>query len=142
MEAVTLFENLQSFMSQALDQAVTTQALWHSLSSRMRVSLGLWDSQGRGFHIGYEAVLGDLSSSRLSFPIWKEDCWEELLHSCCWLRQVGTQPYSALCLKTFCCLTNVNLKIPSRCKVYAKLGWENLSISYQEFAFVMVPLEA
>nr|XP_048279392.1 ALS2 C-terminal-like protein isoform X3 [Myodes glareolus] len=36
MEAVTLFENLQSFMSQALDQAVTTQALWHSLSSRMR----------------------------------------------------------------------------------------------------------
>lgn len=92
MQAVTLFENLQSFMSQALDQAVATQALWHSLSSRMRVSLGLWDSQGRRFHIGYEAVLGDLSSSRLSFPIWKEDCWEELLHSCCWLRQVGTQP--------------------------------------------------
>lgn len=36
MHAVTLFGNLQSFMRQALDQAVATQALWHSLSSRLR----------------------------------------------------------------------------------------------------------
>ncbi|KAL1782220.1 hypothetical protein HispidOSU_020780 [Sigmodon hispidus] len=36
MHAVTLFENLQSFMMQALDQAVATQALWHSLNSRVR----------------------------------------------------------------------------------------------------------
>lgn len=47
MHAITLFGNLQSFMGQALDQAVATQALWHSLSSRLRVSVGLWDSQGR-----------------------------------------------------------------------------------------------
>lgn len=47
LHAVTLFGNLQSFMGQALDQAVATQALWHSLSSRLRVSVGLWDSQGR-----------------------------------------------------------------------------------------------
>lgn len=91
MHAVTLFGNLQSFMRQALDQAVTTQALWHSLSSRVRVSLGLWDSQGRRFHIGCEAVLGDSSSSCLSFPIWKEDSWGKLLHSCSWLQKVGTQ---------------------------------------------------
>uniref|UniRef100_A0A8B7WDP4 Probable threonine protease PRSS50 n=1 Tax=Castor canadensis TaxID=51338 RepID=A0A8B7WDP4_CASCN len=36
MHAVTLFGNLQSFMGQALDQAVATQALWHTLSSRLR----------------------------------------------------------------------------------------------------------
>ncbi|XP_029418055.1 ALS2 C-terminal-like protein isoform X2 [Nannospalax galili] len=36
MHAVTQFENLQSFMGQALDQAVATQALWHSLNSRLR----------------------------------------------------------------------------------------------------------
>lgn len=36
MHAVTLFGNLQSFMQQALDQAMATQALWHSLSSRLR----------------------------------------------------------------------------------------------------------
>ncbi|XP_029399540.1 ALS2 C-terminal-like protein isoform X2 [Mus pahari] len=36
MHAVTVFGNLQSFMGQALDQAVATQALWHSLSSRLR----------------------------------------------------------------------------------------------------------
>lgn len=36
MHAITLFGNLQSFMGQALDQAVATQALWHSLSSRLR----------------------------------------------------------------------------------------------------------
>uniref|UniRef100_A0A8D2DS65 ALS2 C-terminal like n=1 Tax=Sciurus vulgaris TaxID=55149 RepID=A0A8D2DS65_SCIVU len=36
MHAVTLFGNLQSFMGQALDQAVATQALWHTLSSRQR----------------------------------------------------------------------------------------------------------
>lgn len=41
MRAVTLFGNLQSFMSQALDEAVATQALWHSLSSsRLRVMWG------------------------------------------------------------------------------------------------------
>uniref|UniRef100_A0A8C7EWH9 ALS2 C-terminal like n=1 Tax=Neovison vison TaxID=452646 RepID=A0A8C7EWH9_NEOVI len=43
VHAATLFGNLQSFMRQALDQALATQALWHSLSSRLRVSLG-WDS--------------------------------------------------------------------------------------------------
>ncbi|XP_052043066.1 ALS2 C-terminal-like protein isoform X2 [Apodemus sylvaticus] len=36
MRAVTLFKNLQSFMRQALDQAQATQALWQTLSSRLR----------------------------------------------------------------------------------------------------------
>lgn len=64
MRAVTLFGNLESFMKQALDQAVATRALWPSLSSRLRVSLELWDRQGRGlFHIGCESVLGGLSCS-------------------------------------------------------------------------------
>ncbi|XP_057353733.1 ALS2 C-terminal-like protein isoform X2 [Manis pentadactyla] len=36
VHAATLFENLQSFMRQALDQALATQALWHTLSSRQR----------------------------------------------------------------------------------------------------------
>lgn len=86
MRAVTLFGNLQSFLRQALDQAVATQALWYSLNSRARVSLGLWDSQGRGFYTGCEAGLGDLRAALcLSFPIWKEGC-RELLHSCSWLR--------------------------------------------------------
>ncbi|XP_012494414.1 PREDICTED: ALS2 C-terminal-like protein isoform X2 [Propithecus coquereli] len=39
VNAATLFGNLQSFMRQALDQAVATQALWHSLSSRQRDAL-------------------------------------------------------------------------------------------------------
>lgn len=38
MNAVTLFGNLQSFMKQALDQAAATQALWHTLRGRPRVS--------------------------------------------------------------------------------------------------------
>lgn len=62
MHAVTLFGDLQSFMRQALDQALATQALWRNLSSRVRVS------QGRGFHIGYGAMLGGLSSSLPQFP--------------------------------------------------------------------------
>ncbi|XP_019489800.1 PREDICTED: ALS2 C-terminal-like protein isoform X2 [Hipposideros armiger] len=37
--ATTLFENLQSFMRQALDQAVATQGLWRTLSSRLRDAL-------------------------------------------------------------------------------------------------------
>ncbi|KAM9185664.1 ALS2 C-terminal-like protein isoform 2-T4 [Dugong dugon] len=36
VHAATLFGNLQSFMRQALDQAVATQALWPTLSSRLR----------------------------------------------------------------------------------------------------------
>ncbi|GAB1294744.1 ALS2 C-terminal-like protein [Apodemus speciosus] len=36
MHAVTLFENLQPCLRQALDQAEATQALWNSLSSRLR----------------------------------------------------------------------------------------------------------
>ncbi|XP_032268069.1 ALS2 C-terminal-like protein [Phoca vitulina] len=36
VHAATLFGNLQSFLRQALDQALATQALWHSLSSRLR----------------------------------------------------------------------------------------------------------
>ncbi|XP_022353992.1 ALS2 C-terminal-like protein [Enhydra lutris kenyoni] len=36
VHAAALFGNLQSFMRQALDQALATQALWHSLSSRLR----------------------------------------------------------------------------------------------------------
>lgn len=47
VHAATLFGNLQSFMRQALDQALATQALWHSLSSRLRVSLGP-DASGKG----------------------------------------------------------------------------------------------
>ncbi|XP_049718652.1 ALS2 C-terminal-like protein isoform X2 [Elephas maximus indicus] len=36
VHTATLFGNLQSFMRQALDQAVATQALWATLSSRLR----------------------------------------------------------------------------------------------------------
>ncbi|XP_042834704.1 ALS2 C-terminal-like protein isoform X1 [Panthera tigris] len=36
VHAATLFGNLESFMRQALDQATATQALWHTLSSRLR----------------------------------------------------------------------------------------------------------
>ncbi|XP_014646870.1 PREDICTED: ALS2 C-terminal-like protein isoform X1 [Ceratotherium simum simum] len=36
VHTTTLFGDLQSFMRQALDQAVATQALWHTLSSRPR----------------------------------------------------------------------------------------------------------
>ncbi|XP_004399214.1 PREDICTED: ALS2 C-terminal-like protein isoform X2 [Odobenus rosmarus divergens] len=36
VHAATVFGNLQSFLRQALDQALATQALWHSLSSRLR----------------------------------------------------------------------------------------------------------
>ncbi|XP_072797235.1 ALS2 C-terminal-like protein isoform X3 [Vicugna pacos] len=36
VHAATVFGNLQSFMRQALDQALATQALWHTLSSRLR----------------------------------------------------------------------------------------------------------
>nr|XP_023476328.1 ALS2 C-terminal-like protein isoform X1 [Equus caballus]XP_023476329.1 ALS2 C-terminal-like protein isoform X1 [Equus caballus]XP_023476330.1 ALS2 C-terminal-like protein isoform X1 [Equus caballus]XP_023476331.1 ALS2 C-terminal-like protein isoform X1 [Equus caballus] len=36
VHTATLFGDLQSFMRQALDQAVATQALWHTLSSRPR----------------------------------------------------------------------------------------------------------
>ncbi|KFO33250.1 ALS2 C-terminal-like protein [Fukomys damarensis] len=38
-KAVTLYRNLQSFLQQALDQASATQALWHSLSSRLKDAL-------------------------------------------------------------------------------------------------------
>lgn len=37
VQAAALFGDLQSFMKQALDQAEATQALWHSLSGRLRV---------------------------------------------------------------------------------------------------------
>nr|XP_055198763.1 ALS2 C-terminal-like protein isoform X2 [Nyctereutes procyonoides] len=36
VHAATVFGSLQSFMRQALDQAMATQALWHTLSSRLR----------------------------------------------------------------------------------------------------------
>ncbi|NIG60160.1 ALS2 C-terminal-like protein [Pontoporia blainvillei] len=36
VHAGTVFGNLQSFMRQELDQAMATQALWHTLSSRLR----------------------------------------------------------------------------------------------------------
>ncbi|XP_030618289.1 ALS2 C-terminal-like protein isoform X3 [Delphinapterus leucas] len=36
VHTVTIFGNLQSFMRQELDQAMATQALWHTLSSRQR----------------------------------------------------------------------------------------------------------
>ncbi|XP_057561047.1 ALS2 C-terminal-like protein isoform X12 [Hippopotamus amphibius kiboko] len=36
VHAATIFVNLQSFMRQELDQAMATQALWHTLSSRLR----------------------------------------------------------------------------------------------------------
>ncbi|XP_075405089.1 ALS2 C-terminal-like protein [Tenrec ecaudatus] len=39
VHAATLFGNLQSFMSQALDEAKATQALWPTLSSRLRDKL-------------------------------------------------------------------------------------------------------
>lgn len=47
VHAITLFGNLQSFMRQALDQAVTTQVLWRTLSSRPRVSSRPEDGQER-----------------------------------------------------------------------------------------------
>lgn len=77
MRAVTLFGNLQSFMGQALDQAVATQALWHTLSSRLRVSLGPGGGQQRGFHVGH----GDRAAGWLEllaarcFPISREGWW-------------------------------------------------------------------
>lgn len=37
VHAASLFGDLQAFMRQALDQAEATQALWHTLSSRLRV---------------------------------------------------------------------------------------------------------
>lgn len=39
VHAAALFGDLQSFMKQALDQAEATQALWHTLSSRLRDAL-------------------------------------------------------------------------------------------------------
>lgn len=39
VHATTCFGDLQSFMKQALDQAVATQALWDTLSSKLRVAL-------------------------------------------------------------------------------------------------------
>ncbi|XP_045434754.1 ALS2 C-terminal-like protein isoform X3 [Pipistrellus kuhlii] len=39
VQAAALFGDLQSFMKQALDQAEATQALWHSLSGRLRDAL-------------------------------------------------------------------------------------------------------
>ena len=48
MHAATLFGNLESFMRQALDQATATQALWHALSSRLRVSLRPQGGSGKG----------------------------------------------------------------------------------------------
>ncbi|XP_063117128.1 ALS2 C-terminal-like protein isoform X5 [Cavia porcellus] len=39
INAITLYGNLQSFLQQALDQAVATQALGHSLSSRLKDAL-------------------------------------------------------------------------------------------------------
>ncbi|XP_060163649.2 ALS2 C-terminal-like protein isoform X2 [Globicephala melas] len=36
VHAATVFGNLQSFMRQELEQAMATQALWHTLSSRLR----------------------------------------------------------------------------------------------------------
>ncbi|XP_015423803.1 PREDICTED: ALS2 C-terminal-like protein [Myotis davidii] len=39
VHAATLFGDLHSFMKQALDQAEATQALWHTLSSRLRDAL-------------------------------------------------------------------------------------------------------
>lgn len=38
VHAATIFGNLQSFMKKALDEAVATQTLWPTLSSRVRVS--------------------------------------------------------------------------------------------------------
>ncbi|XP_054450764.1 ALS2 C-terminal-like protein isoform X2 [Pteronotus mesoamericanus] len=39
VRSATLFENLQPFLRQALDQAVDTQTLWYTLSSRLRDAL-------------------------------------------------------------------------------------------------------
>lgn len=49
VHAATLFGDLQSFMKQALDQAEATQALWHTLSSRLRVRVWPESHQGRSF---------------------------------------------------------------------------------------------
>lgn len=49
MHAAELFGNLQSFMSQELDQAMATQALRHTLSSRVGVSLRPEGWSGKGF---------------------------------------------------------------------------------------------
>lgn len=62
VHAATLFGDLHSFMKQALDQAEATQALWHTLSSRLRVRVWPEGHQGRSF-VGQEPLGG--------FPIWK-----------------------------------------------------------------------
>lgn len=48
--AITLYGSLQSFLQQALDQAVATQGLRHSLNGRLKVSLGPagWAGQRTG----------------------------------------------------------------------------------------------
>lgn len=48
VQATTVFGNLQSFVKQALDQAVATQAVWHTLSSRPRVRARPERWAGRG----------------------------------------------------------------------------------------------
>lgn len=77
MHATTLFENLQSFMGQALDQAVATQDLWHSLSSRLRVSWRPEGGQGRGSvgqgPAGWLELLAVLSVPQ--FPHLKAEWW-------------------------------------------------------------------
>lgn len=73
MHAATVFGNLQSFMRQELDQAMATQALWHTLSSRLRVSSRPEGQLGKGLPSG-RGPLGSLScllpAPCLSFPTW------------------------------------------------------------------------
>lgn len=77
VHATTLFENLQSFMRQALDQAMATQGLWRTLSSRLRVSLRPEGGQGRGSvgqgPAGWLELLAGLSVPQ--FPHLKAEWW-------------------------------------------------------------------
>ena len=82
IHAASLFGDLQSFMRQELDQATATQALWPTLSSRLRVS---YTPEGRS-----EKTLPSSGG-----PLRGSSC---LLHSPCfsfptqmgqWLKQVS-----------------------------------------------------
>lgn len=73
VHATTLFENLQSFMKQELDQAMATQALWLTLSSRPRVSSWPEGLSGTGFRRAAACWVARAVCCTLclSFPVWK-----------------------------------------------------------------------
>lgn len=85
MQATTLFGNLQSFMKQALDQAMATQALWHTLSSRQRVSS--WPDRLSGTGLPRAAACWGLELFAVLCALASP------LEAGCWLNQVWCGPF-------------------------------------------------